>query len=342
MPPATLSGAAASARDMAIAQQSFYSVVVADGAPFVSDSGQLTISGGTDDEQQAQRDATRQRVDAAVAVARARTPETDLLAALQVAASSIRNQPGHRSIVVLDSGLSTMGALDFNHPDLLDAVPAEVADTVGKADKTPALTGLSVRFVGLGDTAAPQADLDRVRRSQLRSIWAAVMQTAGATNVEFQSAPSGQHAPPPDLPPVTPVPAGPGYACDGKVMRITGGDLAFRPYSDSFLDGATAESVLRPVADQMKAQGLTAVLHGMTADIRDRSEQTKLGYLQAQAVANVWLESGVPVQRLTVVGLGSDFPGHVQERDAGGNLDPIKAEVNRFITIDFSGPVTCG
>jgi hypothetical protein len=35
MPPPTLEGAAASARDLAVAQQSYLSVVVADGAPYV-------------------------------------------------------------------------------------------------------------------------------------------------------------------------------------------------------------------------------------------------------------------------------------------------------------------
>ena len=343
VPPATLSGMGASARDMAVAQQSFFSVVVADGAPYVADSGQLKVSGNTHYEQQAQRRVNRQRVDAAVASARAVTPETDLLAALQVAASSIQGRPGHRSIVVLDSGLSTTGALDFRNPDLLDAVPAEIADATGKAGKIPALAGLSVRFIGLGNTAQPQVELDRIRRSQLQSVWKAIVQTAGTRDVEFESAPTPPpHPPASDLPPVSLVPVTPGYSCAGKVMTITGGDLAFRPYSDVFLDSATAEAILRPIADQMKAGGLTAVLHGMTADVRDPAEQKKLGYLQAQTVANLWLADGVPVQTLTVVGIGSDFADHVPERGADGNLDPTAAEANRKITITFSGPVTCG
>jgi len=339
MPPAELVGTAASARDMAVVQQSYFSVVVADGAPYVAESGGLEAAGGT--ALQEQRDANRQRVDDAVAGARARTPESDLLAALQVAAASIQAQPGHRRIVVLDSGLSTTGALDFTNPDLLDAVPSEVADALGTSQKLPALAGMSVDFLGLGNTAEPQAELDRIRRTQLQGIWTAIAETAGASSVAVESA-SAKGMPAGDLPPVTPVPMPPGYGCTDNVMTITGGKLAFQPYTDVFLDPATAEEILRPVADQMKDGMLTAVLTGTSADVRDPAEQMMLTYLQAQAVANMWLEFDVPVQQLTVVGLGSDFPGHRPERDADGNLDPVVAEANRTITITFSGPVTCG
>ncbi len=341
MPPADLVGTAASARDMAVAQQSFFSVVVADGAPYVAESGVLKATGDTASAKQEQGEANRQRVDDAVAGARARTPESDLLAALQVAAASIQAQPGHRSIVVLDSGLSTTGALDFRNPDLLDAVPSEIADALGTSQRLPALEGMSVQFLGLGNTAEPQAELDRIRRSQLRTIWTAIAETAGASSVAVESA-QAQGPPLGDLPPVTPVPVTPGYSCTDNMMTITGGALAFRPYTDVFLDPATAEDILRPVADQVKAGMLTATLHGMSADIRDPAEQMLLTYLQAQAVADMWLEFGVPVQQLTVVGLGSDFPGHLSERDADGNLDPVIAEANRKITVTFSGPVTCG
>ena len=345
VPPARLSGAAASARDIAVAQQSFYSVVVADGAPFVADSGTLQATGDTTAARQESRDANRGHIDDVVASARARTPETDLLKALQVAADSIRAKPGHRNIVVLDSGLSTTGALDFRAPDVLDAVPQELADALGTAQQLPGLAGMSVHFVGLGETAEPQADLDRVRRSQLVSIWTTIAKTAAASLVEVESsagAAPDTGASAADLPPVTPVVVPPGYSCSGNVMTITGGDLAYQPYSDKFLDPATAEQILRPIAEQVQAGGLTAVFHGMSADIRDRSEQLMLTYLQAQRIADMWLGFGVPVQQLTVVGVGSDFPGHRPERDENGNLDPVVAAANRFITIDFSGPVTCG
>lgn len=341
MPAAELTGAAASARDMAVAQQSFFSVVVADGAPYVAASDVLEAPGDTAAAQEEQRAANRERVDGAVEDAQARTAETDLLAALEVAATSIRDQPGHRSIIVLDSGLSTVGALDFRRPGLMDAVPSEVADTLGEDTRElPNLTGMSVRFMGLGATAEPQEELDRVRLAQLRAMWTTLAETAGAVSVSVEpTVPAGEAGT--GLPPVSPVPLPPGYACDGTTMTITGGKLAYRPYTDNWIDEETAEAVLRPIADQVREGLMTATLRGTVADIRDPAEQMMLSYLQAQAVADLWLEYGVPVQQLTVIGLGSDHPGHRPEWSADRVLDPVVAALNRTVTITFSSPVTC-
>ncbi|HYH34877.1 MAG TPA: OmpA family protein [Nocardioides sp.] len=339
-PAPGLAGYAASARDMAVTQQSFFSVVVADGAPYVSASGALDASGETDEARQESREANRELIDDAVTGARARTPEVDLLAALRVAADSIRDQPGHRSIVVVDPGLSTTGALDFRQPDLLDAVPQEVADALGARQQLPGLAGISVRFTGLGRAAEPQAELSPIRQAQLEDLWTVIARTAGASFVEVQPS-FAEGEPAADLPPVSTVAVPLGYACRGNVMTVTGGELAFVHGTDAWLDTETAERILEPLADQMNTRQLSAVLRGTTADIRDVDEQNMLSYLQAQAIANLWLENDVPQQQLTVVGLGSNFPGRLPERDAQGNLDPIAAAANRAITITFSAPVTC-
>ncbi|WP_158545969.1 OmpA family protein [Blastococcus sp. TF02A-30] len=336
-PAADLTGPAAAARDQAVSQQSAFSVVVADGAPYVAASGVLAVSG---DDATEQRAGNRQQLEEAVTAARPRTPETDLLGALRVAADSIRQEPGHRRILVLDPGLSTAGALDFRRADLLDAVPQEVADALGKTDQLPNLSGLSVQFVGLGVTAEPQPALTPIRRAQLQELWTTIATTAGATHVAAEPG-AGDGPPAGDLPPVSSVAVPPGYSCTGTTMTITGGELAFHHDTDSWFDPETAERILKPIADQMLAGQLSAVLRGTTAALRDPAEQMMLSYLQAQAVANLWLEFKVPQQQLTVVGLGSEFPGRIEERTATGDLDPIAAAANRTITITFSAPVTC-
>jgi hypothetical protein len=340
-PPPALTGTAARARDLAVSQGSAFSLVVADGAPFVAESGPLRVTGDTAEEQQQERADNRQRVDDAVASARAQTPETDLLTALRVAAESIQDIPGPHSIVVVDSGLSTAGALDFRNPDVLDAVPSELADALGLKNQLPPVTGMTVDFVGLGNTAAPQEPLDAIRRVQLQGIWKTVTETAGASRVEVESAPEGD-PPAADLPPVTPISVPLGYSCVGDVMTITGGRLAYWPYTSSFMDPALAESILRPIGAQVRDRMLTVLFEGTAADVRDTPEQLMLSYLQPQAIADMWLEKeDVPIQLLTVVGLGSDFEGRRPEVDATGAFDPIAAEANRKITMTFSEPITC-
>lgn len=339
-PPPALTGAAAGARDLAVSQGSYFSVVVADGAPFVAEAGPLRVTAETLEAQQEERAENRQRVDDAVASARAQTPETDLLAALRVAAESIQDRPGPHRIVVVDSGLSTTGALDFRDSDVLDAVPQELADALGLGRQLPPVGGMSVQFVGLGNTAAPQEPLDEIRRVQLQLIWTAIAETAGASQVDVESAPA-DGTPAADLPPVTPVALPRGYECVGNVMTITGGRLAFWPYTSSFMDPELAEEILRPVGEQVRAGMVTALLEGTAADVRDVSEQMMLSYLQPQAIADMWLAQDVPIQLLTVVGVGNDFEGRRPEVDDTGAFDPVAAEANRRITITFSEPITC-
>lgn len=335
--PATeITGLAATALDRAVTQQSVFSVVVADGAPFVAERGELEADADDAEQRAAERDRLAEAVDGA----RARTPETDLLAALRVAADDIRLAEGHRSILVLDPGLSTAGALDFRRPDLLDAVPREVADALGEARQLPDLAGMSVHFAGLGARPEGQPELTPIRRTQLQELWTTIATTARATHVEVTPAPAAGAAAE-GLPPVSPVPVPPGYSCSGTEMVVTGGELAFEHDTDAWVDVDTAERILRPIADQMNAGQLSAVLRGTTADLRDPEEQQDLSYFQAQAIGNMWLDAKVPQQQLTVVGLGSGFPERIPERDAAGTFDPVAAAANRTVTITFSGPVTC-
>ena len=67
-------------------------------------------------------------------------------------------------------------------------------------------------------------------------------------------------------------------------------------------------------------------LTGTTADVGDADGQRALSLERAEAVAKVLRESAVAAEKLTVVGMGSDFPGY----DAG-NL-----AVNRKVTVTLS------
>src|SRR5205085_1257162 len=84
---------------------------------------------------------------------------------LDVASRTIASQPGHHTVVVLDSGLSTVALLDFRTPGLIDSDPAELAASLKAARQLPDLAGDDVVFQGLGDTAAPQVELGRPQRA---------------------------------------------------------------------------------------------------------------------------------------------------------------------------------
>jgi outer membrane protein OmpA-like peptidoglycan-associated protein len=63
----------------------------------------------------------------------------------------------------------------------------------------------------------------------------------------------------------------------------------------------------------------------------------ELSRLRAQAVKDVLVELGAPAERMTVVGLGSDFPGYTQDHDASGQVIPEAAEANRKVFVELAG-----
>src|SRR3954453_22695192 len=99
----SLDGAAGSALQSALDEQSYLAVVVADGAPFIAQQGPLLTSGQNPVARKEQRAVNEARVAAVLKSAKAKTPENDLVGALTLGARSIHDTRGHHTIVVLDS-----------------------------------------------------------------------------------------------------------------------------------------------------------------------------------------------------------------------------------------------
>ncbi|HEX2073844.1 MAG TPA: OmpA family protein [Geodermatophilus sp.] len=343
MPPAAVEGVAGQVLANAVDTQALVSLVVADGAPFVLESRQLETAGDDGDAWRASEQANRRALGEVISSAAARSPETDLLGALRLAAAEIAAAPGRHTILVVDSGLSTTGALDFRQPGLLDADPADLVASLQAAGALPDLGGAHVVFQGLGDTAAPQPELGAARE-QLIDLWTAVVLAAGAVEVNVERTPL-QGEPAADLPPVSVVGPGGGLTCTANTVVLDGGDVAFAADTAVFKDPAAATATLQPIADHMRGDGVTATLTGTTADVGDAEGQRRLSRERAQAVADLLRDLGVPADRMTVVGLGSEFPGYVQDHDGQGHLSPAAAALNRKVIIELSGVTTtviCG
>ena len=223
MPAGNLRGVSVDRAEAAVHWEALMSVVVADGAPFQHlEAGRLPVN--DKNEVAAEQDRRRNLgvLARAVQSARAKTAETDLLAALDRAASGISNADQPRTIVVLDSGLSTAGALDFTQGGVLQADPQGLAGDLAEAGQLPDLSGIEVILQGIGDTAPPQPRLGQRERDNLVAIWTAIVEAAGAADVVVEKTPvEGQ--PSDDLPPVTPVPVPDGTRCTVETMELDGG-----------------------------------------------------------------------------------------------------------------------
>jgi OOP family OmpA-OmpF porin len=282
-------------------------------------------------------------VAAKIATLRAVTPEADPLEAI----SRAGDEAGPSGTVVLiDSGLQTVNPLNFADPGELDADPADIADFLAANHELPHLKGLAVMFVGIGQTARPQAPLDTAQRDNLLAIWEAIATRAGARCYATASENLQPHALS-GMPAVTPVlvPAPPNPqpnpkqpVCGSPTILRDAGKVRFKGDQAVFVDVIAARSALTGYATLIKSKHLKVHLIGTTASAGDSEPgKIKLSLERAAAVKQVLVDLGVTATDITTAGLGDKYPGYVLDRDSKGNLVPAKAALNRNVIVQFSG-----
>jgi outer membrane protein OmpA-like peptidoglycan-associated protein len=308
-------------------------VIVDDGSPTAS--APLSLKTGNDNPLYHQ-DQVNQLTNL-IDKTRAGNPEVDLLAAINLAARSVSDAVGPKTIVVIDSGLQTTGALRFQDQGgaLLNANPDEVVDLLRRTQQLPNLTGMRVVFTGLGDTALPQQPLPAPARAVLVTLWTKIIESAGG-KAEIKQAPLPGTRTLNGLPPVTIVPVA--AQSIGPLPPITvlrDGVVGFVPNHAVFRDPDQARTVLADYAKAIKT-GKKALLTGTTASDGTTEYRLQLSEKRANAVRDLLVSLGAPADRITTRGLGSDFPGYVPDHDQQGNLDPIPAAQNRQVIIELT------
>lgn len=126
--------------------------------------------------------------------------EVDLLAAIReaknVLSSSRAENAKNKIIVIVDTGISTIGDLNFCDLDFLynkpniDEIVQQLKDYEG-IGVLPDLTGVDVTFIGtsdgLAEVAAPQEALTTDKKF-IKDLWERVVTSCGANSVSFKSA----------------------------------------------------------------------------------------------------------------------------------------------------------
>ncbi|HSL07267.1 MAG TPA: OmpA family protein [Pseudonocardiaceae bacterium] len=308
-------------------------VIVDDGSPTASAPLSLKAANDNPLYRQDQVNQLKNLIDQT----RADNPEVDLLAAISLAARSVTEAVGPRTIVVIDSGLQTTGALRFQDQDgaLLNANPDEVVELLRRTQQLPNLTGMRVIFTGLGDTAAPQQPLPAPARAVLVALWTKIVESAGG-KAEIKQAPLPSTRTMDGLPPVTIVPVA--AKSIGPLPSITvlrDGTVGFVPDQAVFRDPGQARAVLADYAREI-TNGRQALLTGTTASAGTSEYRLRLSQERANAVRDLLVSLGAPADRISTRGLGSDFPGYLLDHDPQGNLDPVPAAQNRQVIIELT------
>jgi outer membrane protein OmpA-like peptidoglycan-associated protein len=301
-----------------------------------------SVTGGTLAQQDSPRAAENlQRVNAAIAGLRPRSPGVDDLAALAVAADAALSAGApHADLVLLDSGLDDRGALDFTVPGMLAAEPSEVAGQLKATGNDLDLRGFTVLLVGIGFTSAPQAPLNAKWRSNLTEIWEAVVTSAGATAEVIPQPSQGAPVRTGETVRLIPVPADQPVRPEPQAPIVFTGEspVRFEPNTTVFVDPAAAVRALRPIAKWLAAgPSRHASLVGTTADVGPMAGQIALSTLRADRVRDELVALGASPARISVKGVGSHFPQFVPDRNAAGTLLAAPATLNRSVRITLIG-----
>ena len=325
------------------------SVISVDGAPSLAAQDRFDIA-----EQYRHADARKLDRDVQtrtelllmqIAALRADDPEVDTLEALRLAARSLSGAGADqtKAILVLDTGLSTCGLLNFTN-NLLSAEPEAVVEQLKERNGVPELQGITVVWQQLGDVAAPQEPLSPALLQRLEAIWRGVVEAGGGSFVYAGELPLSGEADP-ALPAVTPVslPAEAPIAFDAASADfsvpqfLTQEQVRFLPDSAAYADPDAAAAVIRPIADHLNAApDFRLLLVGTTAGDGDTDFARTLSADRAEAVKATLSGMGVDGGRILTLGLGSSDPWHI----AGVGTDSAAAEQNRKVVLLDAGSDT--
>jgi hypothetical protein len=328
------------------------SVVNVDGDPAAQGLAHTPIEANHPERLKKAVAAAKTQVQNALKYPWAAQPETDPLAALTEAHKEIAGAKGPRTILMVDSGLQTTGAISFVPEGALGMEPEDVAAHLhANGRNLPDLTGIDVVWVGLGNTSEPQEDLTTGMISNLEAIWKAVIEDASGT-VTFAPEPAAPPAPDAtpraDLPPVTVVDVADAAALAGNSTDFSGpvcvqldeGVVNFKQHKAIFVDRPGAEELLAESSTTITEQHLLVTLVGTTATGRhDEVEAARtLARERVAAVRDILVGQGVEPDSIKSQAYPwTEDPHHVTDV-VDGVLIPLKAAKNRRVTMVLTPP----
>jgi OmpA-OmpF porin, OOP family len=114
--------------------------------------------------------------------------------------------------------------------------------------------------------------------------------------------------------------------------------VGFQPDTAEFRDRNAARAVLTPFAQFLiESPSRRIALTGTSARAGTEAGQVDLSTRRAEAVKALLVELGAPADRISTRGVGSRFPGYVNDVGPGGRQLPGPASANRTVIVEPSG-----
>lgn len=272
-------------------------------------------------------------------------PETDYLEALKLAVRSLSSLDGYdyKSIIVIGTGLSTCGVLNFQN-NLLSAEPSVIIKLLQDRGEIPDFSGIDVYWAQLGDVALPQKNLTAAQQNKLQNIYRGIIEAGGGT-FTYNSTVANSVNENVDYPKVTPIelPADTPIVFEQGTLQTAKDDKAFKEpkiLNESQVEFVRDQAVylypdkavknISPIAEYLKDhKSIQLLLIGSTAgDVTDE-RALSLSQERADAVKNTIISLGVDSSRIITVGMGSDDPWHI----TNAGFEGAAASSNRKVVL---------
>jgi outer membrane protein OmpA-like peptidoglycan-associated protein len=326
----------------------YISVVVVDGKPelVAADSYDISAQYKKASKDKLKTDARAKATNLINYMERqvANDAQVDYLEGLRMAVRSLSSLEDYdsKTIVVIGTGLSTQGTLNFQN-NLLSVEPEAVLEQLEEKDEIPDFTGITVVWQQMGDVASPQQDLSQTQKKRLQEIWGGIVERGGGTFVynDFMANPVDTEASYPvvdtvELPAETPI----GFdeamfdTADESLLEepvmLTEKQVSFVADKATYLNEEDAVATIQPIADYLlEHKQITVLLAGTTAGDEDSDYSMMLSQERADAVRSTLVQLGVDESRILTVGLGSSDPWHVY----GGGYEGSIASGNRKVVL---------
>lgn len=279
---------------------------------------------------------------------RAKTEETDTLAAVQIAARELKSHSDEANVllklIVMSPSLPTTGVLNFTKTSLKSS-PDKVVEQLRKAEELPDLSGIEVEAYNIGDVSGIQPDLGNSNVKNLKSIWKNIYEAGNAASVTIHDdLPLSTGYDVDKLPHVTPISVEhesievddvSNVLENGGAISFDEKSLAFKGGSDKLKHPEQAVKALAKVTEYLKKNPSQHILLvGTTAGVFKRREYClDLSEKRVIAVRSLLTKQGISSDRIESLGVGFESKWYIDDHLPDGGLDETVAPLNRTVNV---------
>lgn len=214
-------------------------------------------------------------------------------------------------IVVIGSGLSDSGDLNFSHTNILtnESERAAIADKIEDKYGNDELEGYTIELYGLGDTVLPQEPLSTMQKNIVRDIYKDVLRSLGAEVVVNTQTLNGEGVQTSYIVGTTDT------GCGQIGLVFDDSKLKFQSNLPSFVDSAGAQESLTSVKLLWDKYSDTIDLIQVDGYIARYGTVDTLSQPRADSVKDMLVGMGIPSDVINSTGRGfGPYPLDVQNR----------------------------